>query len=251
MNVTRLQSNALVPEFVTLETANAIRTRRGHCLDAEDGSQMEITIREFFGTVGDAKDGPQAHMIQTYPAGAMTPAHSHDAPQFQIFFGDGGAWHEQAPMNEVVVHYCDADVVSGPFGTGSEPISFFALRPPRGPSRASYAGTVPRRNLYVDITERLNDEVTDRTVQIRPILGPAEDGMVAYLVAAGTGALVQAPQAAASSGQYCCLLEGSAQAGDIGLGRFSLGWGAPSSSAFTFTAAEPTHALILQFPIVT
>ncbi|HEX9506417.1 MAG TPA: hypothetical protein VGA62_10480, partial [Acidimicrobiia bacterium] len=48
--------------------------------------------------------------------------------QFQVFFPAPGAWYKRRSLHSVLVHYVDAFVTYGPFGSADQPLEFYTLR---------------------------------------------------------------------------------------------------------------------------
>lgn len=109
-------------------------------------------LHEYFGRPGLSVPGPQAFMGE-WPAGSSIDAHFHSANQFQVFFGVPGAWYKGHPLETTVVHYADAYVTYGPFGTATDWMKFFTLRQ----EASTYTGFMPQdRDHLVKVAQHRN-----------------------------------------------------------------------------------------------
>src|SRR5262245_15707940 len=89
-----------------------------------------LVVRDCIGRSTHALPGPQAFLVR-FPADSRGGAHFHPVDQFQIFYGSDGSWfkNQEITSGEIMLHYADAYVTYGPFGTkGPEPLEFFTLR---------------------------------------------------------------------------------------------------------------------------
>lgn len=211
-------------------------------------------INNYFGDVEELLPGPQGFLVNM-PAEYQGHAHFHGADQFQIFFGTPGARYQRHAMAPVMVHYADAYATYGPFSTASNPIQFFTLR-----AKADLlTGLMPedrdllrhkgRRNVHVSLADDQLGPVSSGNATIETLFGPDPDKMAAFWVRAGNGDRITGPSPEGSSGQYYCIVDGTAKFEDRLISRLTLGWVAPDDEAPTLAGADSGfHAIVLQFP---
>jgi hypothetical protein len=210
----------------------------------------------FFGSRDYSGPGPQIYMNNVDP-GVTLSAHFHRIDQFQVFFGNDGAWFQRKPIPPVFVHYADAFATYGPFSSAPDaPLLYATIRA----QSDNYGGVMPgargerpylgRRHLSAGVNgwDAGGRPGTDasRTVEI---FRPAADGLAAYLVHLGAGAAWNAPEVRATSGRALCVLDGELQANDVSYGPRSIGWQARTEAApYLRAGAAGCALLMLDFP---
>jgi hypothetical protein len=218
-----------------------------------------LVVRDYFGDSFSNQPGPQAFLVEV-PGGAASGAHFHPTDQFQIFFPSEGAWYRKQDVSEVMIHFADAYMTYGPFGTrGAEPLHFYTLRAastvvtafiPQDREQLIRRG---RRNYSVLLDDSMlpAPAVGGESV-VSTLMAPESDGLAAYLVSAGPAAgvdlTVELP--VESAGQFYCVVDGSAWDNGRQFAARSLGWRGPGAPPPSLTADE--HAgcrlLVLQMP---
>jgi hypothetical protein len=218
-----------------------------------------LVVRDYFGDSYSNQPGPQAFLVEA-PGGTLAGAHFHPTDQFQIFFPSEGAWYRKQEVSEVMIHFADAYMTYGPFGTrGAEPLHFYTLRAastvmtafiPQDREKLIRRG---RRNYTV----LLDDSTVPPLIAagksvVSTLMSPEPDGLAAYLVSAGPAASVDVvfELPAESAGRFYCVVEGSAWKNGRRFAARSLGWRGPGAPPLSLTADE--HAgcrlLVLQMP---
>jgi hypothetical protein len=216
-----------------------------------------VTIRNYFGSTRRTTLGPQGFLVDDHPEFPTIRAHFHPVDQFQVFFAQRGAWYKSHEIDGIVVHYADAYVTYGPFGTKGLPFSFFTLRADGNeevywmPESRDQLPPPPRprhRNIHVDVETNAELEAAIETLELRPLIEQQSDGLAAHLAVipphqtAIDGSTSQAP------GRYHCVVSGDIVHEGHTFGPRSLGW-LPADSALPVTAGERgAKVLILQFP---
>jgi len=197
--------------------------------------------------------GPRCIALE-FPAPARNAAHFHDVDQFQIFLPSAGTWLQRHDIDQVTLHYTDAYVAYGPFGTkGPDPLCFFTLRAENSGNLTGYPpeDRPPpvqrgRRNYECSVDVPALASVVDRT----ELIAPEEDGLAAYVVSAGGGQRVDGIDAApGSAGQYHFVLQGTVVVEGRTFGPRSIAWCPPSQRPLGFdVGSEGCVTLLLQFP---
>jgi hypothetical protein len=215
-------------------------------------------VRDYFGASTERLAGPQAFLIETYPADSETAAHFHSTDQFQIFFPAEGAYYQRTEIRSPLLHYSDAYTTYGPFGTGGAPMGLYTLR-----RRASeITGYMPKdrdkrvrrgwRNVHVDLGPALEPKTTPGTSRVSTLIEPQDDGLAAYLITAGSDTPVaELPtDHEQATAQYLCVLEGQLTVGDRVYGPRSLGWRTLDAPlpALASAGVGGFSLLVLQFP---
>jgi hypothetical protein len=218
-------------------------------------------IRNFFGVNNELGPGPQGFLVEMTPR-SLGRAHYHPVDQFQVFFGAPGATYQKQPVPPAMVHYSDAFTPYGPFAAGEEGLSFFTLRA-RANQRIHYmpesredlkqekAARRGRRSLHADVPPAREGEIlAPGATAVEALIQPQADGMAAYLLKAGPGARITAPDPRQSGGQYLCVVDGAVVRDGHAYGRRSLGWVAADEPAPELAAgAESGFAVVvMQFP---
>jgi hypothetical protein len=206
---------------------------------------------------GSASDsGPQAFLVEVFPAQATAGAHFHDSNQFQIFYPAAGAYYKRHAIERPLLHYADAYSSYGPFGAREYPLAFYTLRQ----SAASLTAYMPRdRDRYGTIRKRgrnITAEVlisgpveSPEAIEVETLIEAQDDGLAAYSVRGGPSATITLPSATRSGGQYLCVLSGLLVFQGKEYPARSLGWSPPDSCGGAVVAGESgVHALIMQFP---
>jgi hypothetical protein len=247
-----------------LDPAEATRVRRVD-MPAEDDCALPLSdgksfvARDYFGDCCSNQLGPQAFLVEA-PGGIVVGAHFHPTDQFQIFFPTEGAWYRKQDISEVMIHFADAYVTYGPFGTrGAQPLHFYTLRAasslitafmPQDREKLIRRG---RRNYTVLLDDSVVPvlPVADESA-VSTLMGPESDGLAAYLVSVGPAAKVDViPELPAeSAGQFYCVVDGSTWNNGQQFAARSLGWRGSGMPPPSLTADE--HAgcrlLVLQMP---
>lgn len=219
----------------------------------------DIVVAEFFGCADGAVPGPQGFAIEMPPQ-STSPTHFHNADQFQIFFPAPGAWYRKRTLSSVFLHYADAFMTYGPFGTGDTSMTVATGR--------SWASTLtaymPRdrqllpsvhgtRNIHVDLSDHIGNCDLAGGATIDTLVEPHDDGLAAYLVTAGPDAEFTTPVPLCGGGQYFCVLNGAVMQSGAEFTRTSLGYCEPGPTQLTITASRASgcQLLVLQLPTPT
>jgi hypothetical protein len=147
-----------MPARLFIDPADAdLRVRPAH----GSGIEEHAMGREYFGRSEEVRAGPRGFLVERTPTESTVPAHFHSTDQFQVFFPSAGAWYQRQRIETPLLHYADAYLVYGPFGSGSEPLCFFTLCP----VASTITGYMPgardklirrgRRHVKVDLAPRL------------------------------------------------------------------------------------------------
>ena len=173
----------------------------------------ELTlVRDYF---GDDIQGPQGFLVERVPPHRTIRAHFHPVHQFQVFFPAPGAWYKRRPLEQVTVHYSDAYVTYGPFGTGVGPMSFFTLRADATGQTSYMPDSIddlvkmePRgRNIEAHVPPTV--DLSPGELDTQALIPATRDRLAAWLLNAGPGTVIDAPISAESACQYYCVLAGS------------------------------------------
>ena len=253
------------PQLVT--PAETSRIHRVDLPDNDDGALQlrdgtSVIVRDYFGDSHANQPGPQAFMVEA-PGGTVSGAHFHPTDQFQIFFPSDGAWYRKQDVSRVMVHYADAYMTYGPFGTrGDESLRFYTLRAastvitafvPQDREKLIRRG---RRNYSVLLDESVMPALpVAGEIAVSTLISPEPDGLAAYLVSAGQAARVDAifDLPAESVGQYYCVVDGSVWTDGRQFAVRALGWRGLDVAPPSLTADEHagSRLLVLQMPYPT
>ena len=200
----------------------------------------------------DQHEGLAAYRIELPEAGTVAAAHFHMQDQFQVFVHGPGSRVGRDPVEPYTVHYADACSPYGPIVCGPEGVAFFVFRLQRDPgafvmpeSRALMKKK-PGRNIAASMPA---DDVTIPAGGIQALIGPHEDGLAIYRLAAPPHGRVTAPDPRSGGGQYVFLTSGSVQQSGEALPVRSCLFASPDDAALEIVAGgEGFNALLLQFP---
>ena len=151
---------------------------------------------------------PQVYLAEILTPNAFEGAHFHEIDQWQIFVGGGGQFGK-APIDPVMVQYADAWTPYGPMIGGPDGYSFLTVR------RHSSAGAMyipeSRQKRKVlggrQVSKTFKPDELDDPGGWNAILGPYDDGLVAYGIALGAGEHVTLPDADVE--QFCVVAGGT------------------------------------------
>lgn len=212
-----------------------------------------FATRDLFGRADADLPGPQAFLVEV-PRRGTTAAHFHTVDQFQLFFPSTGSWYQRHDVDSLMLHYVDAYVTYGPFGSRDHAFDFYTLRAqssvdvafmPRERQKLLRRG---RRNEHISLKDKLGTVVDPKSHQIRPVLGPHNDGLAAYLLVAGANASVVPPLSRPNGGQYYCLLSGSIVMAGARYDARSVAWHDGDTAPNLHAADGGFEMLLLQFP---
>jgi hypothetical protein len=176
---------------------------------------------DFIGRHGDGqfKEEPQAFLIDMSANETIMP-HFHEVDQFQVFVAGAGSLGREAAA-PLVVHYVDHHTGYGPINAGPQGYSYFTLRAATDPGahylhRPGYREALKpsrKRHATADgIALSTEPVLTARSeVAVEPLLKELDcsDGLGAWLVRLGPGAITPAPAADKSAGQHLLVVNGS------------------------------------------
>jgi hypothetical protein len=184
-------------------------------------------------------------------------AHFHDADQFQIMFGGGGATYKRSTIPGVFLHYADAYTTYGPFGSGEGRFSFMTIRAKRAAVTAYMpesrdqlpAATQRRRHYVADVTPLLGAERPASGSRLTTVMGEDDaDGVRASLLSLAADEPVALPGGEAPT--YYLILDGAiVDAASRVYGPLSVGVGDtadPGPGEFR-ASADGCSLLILRF----
>jgi hypothetical protein len=225
------------------------------------------TVREFFGRSTEVLPGPQGFLVEVVPPPSTFRAHFHSIDQFQLFFPAEGAWYQRQPIDSVILHYADAYATYGPFGTDTNPMSFYTLRPaaseltgymPGSREKLPYRG---RRNLHTEVGSRLEKPATVGESRLEILMEPEDDGLAAYLMTAGPSTLATTPPNPRHfGGQYFIVMTGALlchgkqhPCGGERFGERSVGWSGRAAPPVQLAAGPDSgfEVLVLRLPVPT
>jgi len=221
-------------------------------LETPDVNEPTV-IRDYF---GDDAHSPQAFLVERLPAYRTVRAHFHPVDQFQIFFPAPGVWYKRGPIQDVTVHYADAFVTYGPFGSKEMPMSFFTLRS-EATGQTSYMPDsihdLPRivpRGRNVEAHVRVPSGPGLRGSHKDELIPPAKDGLSAYVLNLGPELPVETSVSSRSVGQYYYVLAGSVTTSGREYADRSLGWRPPDLgfSGDVVSGPDGCSVLVMQFP---
>jgi hypothetical protein len=209
-------------------------------------------IRDYF---GDDAHSPQAFLVERLPAQRTVRAHFHPVDQFQIFFPAPGVWYKRGAIQHLTVHYADAFVTYGPFGSNDFPMSFFTLRC-EATGQTSYMpealDDLPRvkprgRNIEVHIPSSASVPCGASKDALIP---GTEDGLAVHLLTLGPELPVDTSISPLSPGQYYYILEGSLRSSRREYPDRSLGWRAQERDFrdTLVSGALGCRVKVMQFP---
>jgi hypothetical protein len=221
-------------------------------LESPDINEPTV-IRDYF---GDDIRSPQAFLVERLPAHRTVRAHFHPVDQFQIFFPAPGVWYKRGPIQHLTVHYADAFVTYGPFGTKEAPMSFFTLR---------FGSTGQTSYMPDSIDDLPRIEPRGRNVEAHvhlpsgsgfsgfhkdELIPASKDGLAAYVSNLGPELPVDTSISSHSLGHYYYVLAGSITTNGREYEGGSLGW---RSQDFDFSGglmsgSNGCSVLVMQFP---
>ncbi|MBM3489313.1 MAG: hypothetical protein FJX68_02515 [Alphaproteobacteria bacterium] len=162
---------------------------------------------------------PQGFLVEQ-PAGAVTPPHFHEVDQFQVVV-EGAARFGKHPAPPLSVHYASGHTPYGPVAAGADGVVYYTLRAGWDPG-AKYMPAQrdklrppPRRARFAQAAPVAAPSLAGRLgVQTETLMTPEADGLAAWRLLAGPGAML-APPAPLGGGQYIVVVEGDfARAGE-------------------------------------
>jgi hypothetical protein len=210
----------------------------------------------YFGDGHADTPGPEIFRVN-FPTGHQSRAHFHPVDQFQIFLGTAGATYQRHEIPELLVHYADAYTTYGPFGAGSDVLSFFTFRS----MASSFTAFMPEsrhrlvrrgiRHLEADLSEVALDDVTRDEVLTTDVIERHPDGLAAALITAGAGARFPAPDTDGTGGQAYYVVAGEIALGGEHYGAQSCGWGQPGAprQQLTVVGDGTARVVVLSFPL--
>lgn len=209
-------------------------------------------IRDYF---GDNVHSPQAFLVERLPAQRTVRAHFHPVDQFQIFFPAPGVWYKRGPIQHLTVHYADAFVTYGPFGSSDLPMSFFTLRC-EATGQTSYMPEsfedlphIKPRGRNIEIRVPSSGSVPC-DVGKEALIPDSEDGLAVHLVTLGPELPVETSISPVSPGQYYYVLEGSVISSGKEYPDRSLGWRSTDRDFRSTLISGPVgcRVIVMQFP---
>jgi hypothetical protein len=221
------------------------------------GTSGEVKARNhvYFGeSAGAAGDGPQSFMVE-HPIGRVGTAHFHNVDQYQVFYPSPGATYKNSPITSPIFHYTDAYTVYGPYAGGAEqPLRSLTLRAlhsqvtayvPQDRDQLPKA-RAPRRHVTIALGPAA--DLPAGQMSTRALIEPDTDGLAAFVVEAGPGAVVDVPRDLSGGGQFSCVLDGAVVEDGRSIGVDAVGWEL-HPAAETFTAgADGMRVLVMRFP---
>lgn len=219
----------------------------------EDPHFTEPTvIRDY---LGDDVHSPQAFLVERLPAQRTVRAHFHPVDQFQIFFPAPGVWYKRGAIQHLTVHYADAFVTYGPFGSTDSPMSFFTLRC-EATGQTSYMpeslDDLPRvepRGRNIEVPIPVSGSVPCGTSR-DALIPETKDGLAVHLLTLGPELPVDTSISPLSPGQYYYILEGSVRSNGKEHPDRSLGW-RPKEGEFQdilVSGSLGCRVIVMQFP---
>jgi hypothetical protein len=253
--VTRQESSQVgLPRYVP---ANEARVRRVSPQPTREGVPgASRIVHSYFGEPRETIPGPQSFLVHHAP-GSTIRAHFHPVDQFQIFFPGEGSWYKSQPIESISLHYADAHVTYGPFGSGSEPFSFLTLRAistaqtsylPEDRHRLPPPPRLRRGNIQVGIPRQDPNAIVSID-GVTELIEGRSDGLEAHLIELQPNTRTRITQSAPSGGQYHCVLQGSLVFGDVEFSFQSVGW-IPASveSVDVQSGGRGCAVVVVQFP---
>jgi hypothetical protein len=218
--------------------------------------ELKADNHVFFGeSAGKAGDGPQAFMVVS-PKGRAGHPHFHNVDQYQVFFPSPGATYKNKPIERPLLHYADAFTAYGPYASGADvPMQYLTLRARHSsitayvPEERDKLSGVKHIRRHVAVTLDPPHSLGQGETRLEVLIEPDSDGLAAYLLQAGPGAVIESPRPAASGGRYTCILAGSVVDAEQAFAAESLRWDGPQERADRLIAGKSgVRALIMQFP---
>jgi hypothetical protein len=198
---------------------------------------------------------PQGFLVEQ-PSGAVTPPHFHDHPQFQVVVAGHGRIGKHA-AGPVSIHYVNGHTPYGPVVAGAEGVRYFTLRR-SWDAGAKYmpasAARLVKGNQRTLVTADLPPAGPAALAALDApttavVMGPEDDGLAAWMLRAGPGAAVVAPEPAGGDGQYHVVIAGSAVADGQALDLWSCAYVTGDGEALGYTAGpDGLELLVCQFP---
>ena len=181
---------------------------------------------------------PVAYLIESPPLSPSEP-HFHQAHQFQVVVGGGGAIGKH-PVANFSVHYASAYTPYGPISPGTGGIAYMTMRNGFDPG----AMRMPQER---ELLRRGNRK--PRMAFGAPEIAPEPDGLGTWHYRVAAGERIAGPSPQQGGGQFWLVMDGELATGAGTLPRLSCVFVSPDEAPFA-CAGGPAgcDVLALQFP---